>query len=113
MHELSITQQVLDIVLNKAKESDAHRVSQVNLVVGDMSSITDDCLQFYFDFLSKDTIVEGAKLSFQRIAVKVKCQNCGNIFSPQNALWECSQCHQLGVEVIAGNEFYIDSIEVD
>jgi hydrogenase nickel incorporation protein HypA/HybF len=113
MHELGITQQVLDIASSKAKEAGALRVNQINLVIGDMSTVIDESVQFYFDFLSKDTIFQGARLSFRRIPIKLKCEGCGNTFVPLPDSWICPKCRQQAVEVIGGKEFYIDSIEVD
>ena len=65
MHEMGITQALLDMSVSKAQEAGASSVKQINLVIGDMSSVLDDSVQFYFDFLSKGSIAEGARLSFQ------------------------------------------------
>lgn len=113
MHELSITQQILDIAISKAGEAGAATVKRINLVIGDMSSVMDDCVQFYFDFLSQDSIAQGAQLSFQRIPLKVRCRHCGHSFTPEGEAWSCPQCQEWNVEIISGNEFYLDSIEVE
>jgi len=113
MHELSVTQGILDIALEKAREAQASRIARINLVVGELSSIVDDCVQFYFDFLSEGSIAKGATLSFTRIPMQVRCRNCGLSFSPDKSSWNCPQCDKWDVEVIAGREFYIDSIEVE
>jgi hydrogenase nickel incorporation protein HypA/HybF len=113
MHELSITQSVLDLSVSKAREANAAAVKQINLVIGDMSSVLDDCVQFYFDFLSKGTIAEGAKLSFQRVPIKARCRKCGWEFNPSGENWKCPQCQDPGIEIVAGSEFYLDSIEVE
>ena len=113
MHELGVTQSMLDIALGKAKEAQASRITRINLVIGELASIVDDCLQFYFDFLSEDTIASGAALSFERIPMQVHCRNCGLSFSPDKSSWSCPQCSEWNVEVVAGQEFYIDSIEVE
>lgn len=113
MHELSVTQQVLDIAVNKAVEAGATAVKRINLVVGEMSSVVDDSVQFYFDFLAKDSIAKGAQLCFQRIPTRVRCRGCGHEYAPMGDTWACPQCRECDVEVIAGNEFYLDSIEVE
>lgn len=113
MHELSVTQGMLDISLEKAKEAQASRITTINLVIGELSGIVDECVQFYFDFLSSDSIASGAILSFTRIPMQVRCRNCGLSFSPDKSSWSCPQCGKWDVEVVAGNEFYIDSIEVE
>ena len=113
MHELSITQQMLDMAVKKAEETGATTIKQINLVIGDMSNVMDDCVQFYFDFLSKDSLAQGAQLSFQRIPLKLRCRRCSCSFTPAGATWECPQCHEWDIEIITGNEFYLDSIEVE
>lgn len=113
MHELSVTQQILDIALAQAEAAAGTRITRINLVIGDMSSIIDDCVQFYFDFLSQDSIAGGATLSFKRIPLQVRCRHCQLSFTPDGASWSCPQCRQWDVEIVAGNEFYLESIEVE
>lgn len=113
MHELSVTQGVLDIALEKAREAQAKRITKINLVIGELSSIVDDCVQFYFDFLSDDSIASGATLYFTRIPAQVRCRNCGLSFAPGKSSWSCPQCGKWDVEITAGQEFYVDSIEIE
>ncbi len=113
MHELSITQEIINIAVEKAKIASAEKITQINLVIGEMSGVVDDCVQFYFDFLSKDSIASGAALSFQRIPMQVRCRRCGSSFSPDKSVWSCPRCREWDVEITAGREFYLDSIEVE
>jgi hydrogenase nickel incorporation protein HypA/HybF len=113
MHELDITKQILDIAIAKAREADSSRILEIDLVIGDASSIVDDCIQFYFDFLSRETIAAGAKLNFLRKPLEMKCRSCSRLFYPEKESWVCPQCQEWDVEIISGKEFYMDSIEVD
>ncbi|MCD6358788.1 MAG: hydrogenase maturation nickel metallochaperone HypA [Dehalococcoidia bacterium] len=114
MHELAVTQNILDIALEKAEEVQARKITGINLVIGDMAGILDDCVQFYFDFLSKDSIASDALLSFERIHTRFLCRACGHTYQAGDSLpSKCPRCGEWGVEVVAGREFYIDSIEVD
>ena len=113
MHELSVTQNILDIAEGKAKEANASSVRQINLVIGDMSSVVDDSVQFYFDLLSKGTIAEGAQLHFKRIPVTLRCRNCSHEYIVEKENWQCSKCQAMDPEIMAGKEFYLDSIEVE
>jgi len=112
MHELAITQSLLSIALEHASRAGAKRITRINLVIGDISSIVDDCVQFYFDFISKDTIAEGATLSFKRVSPRFRCYTCGEEFAKE-ADFTCPSCGALGGEVVAGREFFIESIEVE
>ena len=113
VHELAVTQRVLEIALEKATTANATRVTGINLVIGEMSSVVDDCVQFYFDFLSEDSIASGATLSFERIPMQLRCRHCEHSFTPDKPPWCCPRCNQWDVEILAGQEFYLDSIEVE
>ncbi|MBN1954976.1 MAG: hydrogenase maturation nickel metallochaperone HypA [Anaerolineae bacterium] len=113
MHELSVTQSVLEIVLTHAEQAGASRVQRVNIVIGELSGIVGESVQFYFDFVSKDTLAEGAELVFRRTPAQFRCQACGATYEPQGADWTCPLCHQLRPEAIGGQELLIESIEVE
>jgi len=113
MHELAITQNVLDIVLEQAEKHNASKITKINLVVGEMSGVVDECVRFYFEFLSKDTIASGATLSFERIPIKAHCNGCDTTFPLAEFHWICPNCQGGNIEVVAGRELYIDSMELE
>jgi hydrogenase nickel incorporation protein HypA/HybF len=113
MHEYSITQSILSLALEKANEAKASRINRITLVLGELSGVVDDCVQFYFEFLSKDTIASGANLSFERMPTKLRCRNCESVFIPVNYNWSCPDCHGAQVEILSGRECYMESIEVE
>jgi len=112
MHELAVTQGMLSIALEHAAKAGATKITHINLVVGEASGIVDDSVQFYFDFVSKGTPADGATLNFERIPTCFRCRACQTTFSPGNRQWTCPQCGELSVEIVAGREFFVDSIEV-
>jgi hydrogenase nickel incorporation protein HypA/HybF len=112
MHELSITQNMLDLVVKQARESGAKKIEKINLVIGEMTGVADTCLQFYFNMLSKDTPASGAVLSIKSVPLRVKCRECGNSFEFEEGS-ECGKCHSSSLEIISGNELFVDSIEVE
>ncbi|MCL5256473.1 MAG: hydrogenase maturation nickel metallochaperone HypA [Chloroflexi bacterium] len=113
MHELTVTQNVLDIAIEHARQGGATRITRINLVIGEMSSIIDDSVQFYFDFISKGTMAEGAELQFRRIPAQFRCSECGQMFTPEGDDYRCPRCAGLGIVTDVGSEFYVESIEVD
>jgi hydrogenase nickel incorporation protein HypA/HybF len=113
MHELSVTEEVLRIASEHAQEARATRITAIHLVVGDLSSIVDDSVQFYFDFLSRGTIAEGARLQFTRVPPRLRCRQCAGEFAMGPMDWTCPHCGALGGDVVAGREFYLDAIEVE
>ncbi len=113
MHELSITQSMMDIVLDQARAAGAKKVTRINLVIGEMSGVVSDCVQFYFDFLKKGNVAEEATLDFRLVPVELKCRDCQTVFNPNESAWVCPNCHGNGLEVMKGQESYVDSIEVE
>lgn len=108
-----MTQSILDIVTRHAEQADAERVARINLVIGELSSIVDDSVQFYFDFLSRDTVSARAELAFRRVPVRIRCQACDREWHPESADWTCPECGQSQTRIVAGREFFVESIEVE
>lgn len=113
MHELSVTEEILRIALEHAERAGARRITDIHLVVGELSGVVDDSIQFYMDFLSPDTLAAGVKLDFRHVPARLHCRQCGHEFEPQGMDWNCPACHTLGGEIVAGKEFYVESIEVE
>jgi len=113
VHELAVTQSMLDLALRHAARAGAQRITRINLVVGEVSGIVDESVQFYFDFVSKGTLAEGAQLAFEWQPARFRCRACGHEFALQDGNWVCPACQALGGEFIAGREFYMESIEVE
>jgi hydrogenase nickel incorporation protein HypA/HybF len=112
MHELAITESILNIASTHAAKAEAVKVTDIYLVIGRLSSIVDDSIQFYWDMISENTICSGAKLHFKRIPAKMVCLDCATPFTLDGDLTPCPACQSSRVKVTAGEEFYLDSIEI-
>jgi len=113
MHELGVTENIVNIAVAKAGEAQASKVLKINLVIGELSGFVPDCIQFYFDTLSKDTVAQGAALHFETVTTELRCRNCSAVFRPQDTLWSCPTCGSQSVEISKGRELYIESLEVE
>ncbi len=110
MHELPITEGILKIATEAAG---GRPITTIHLVVGELSSIVDDSVQFYFDMLSKGTLAEGAMLDFERRPATVMCRDCGQSFEVRPPLPStCPNCGGIRLQVTGGRELRVDSIEV-
>lgn len=112
MHELAITQSMFDIVLKQAEKAQAKKVTRINLVVGEMTGVVGESVQFYLDLLAKGTVAEGASVNFKMVPLKAQCSSCKKIFEVKEFDWTCPECRSSGVEIIAGRELFVESIEV-
>lgn len=113
MHELPVTEDILRIVTDHAQRAGATHIKTIYLVIGDLTSFIDESIQFYFDILAPGTLAAGARLNFRRIPTRFRCRECQHTFTPAGRDWHCPQCGALGGEVIAGKEFFVESIEVE
>ncbi len=113
MHELAITQNVLELALSEAEKVKAKKISKISLVIGEMTGVVDESVKFYFEFISKDTIASGATLVFNRVPIEARCRNCHHKFVVWDLNWVCPNCGGANLEVVAGNELYLESIEVE
>ena len=115
MHELPITESILKIVLKHAKMNSARKVMAIHLQVGKLSDLEDDWIQRYFDYLSKGTLAEGAKLKIERTPIMVRCHACSTSYEAEMARMDdlvCPACGEKGGTLLSGKEYYIKEMEV-
>ena len=113
MHELSVTESLLEISLRHAKDAQAARITDLYIVLGQLSSIVDDSVQFYWDIIAKDTLAEQAMLHFRRVPAELKCQSCGQTYAPKDDVLACPECNSTQVKIVTGEEFYLEAIDVE
>ena len=113
MHELPITQSILEIALRHAQQSGAKRVTDLYLLIGQLSYVVDDSVQFYWDMIAKDTIAEGATLHFQRVPAEFLCLDCNHRYPVDGENLACPDCGSTHVKVASGDEFRLESIDVE
>jgi len=113
MHELPITESLLKISLEHAEKANAAKVTDLYIVIGELASMVDDSIQFYWEVIAKDTIAEQAKLHFHRIAAQLQCNACSETYSPAQDELICPRCHGAGAKIIKGEEFFLESIDVE
>lgn len=111
MHELMVTESILEIALRHANQAKAARISDLYLVIGSLSSVIDESVQFYWDFVSEGTAAEGATLHFRRIPAELACQDCKHSYSPEENL-TCPHCGSNNIKIISGQEFFLEAIEI-
>jgi len=113
MHELSVTQGILDIVIDEAQKHNVKHISSIKLIVGNLCGVMPQLIQDYFDLLTVSTAAEGAKLIVEKVPAAIKCEECGEESIIDKFRLKCPQCDSINVKIITGKEFYIDSMEVE
>jgi hydrogenase nickel incorporation protein HypA/HybF len=113
MHELAITEDILNIVQQHAAKANARRVTALTLSIGQLSSFVDESVHFCWQLLSQGTNCEGAELRIQRIAAEFLCLDCGRKFNLDGDLTPCPGCESIRLKVISGEQMQIDAIEIE
>ena len=110
MHELSLSSAIVNTVV---KHADGRRVSVVNLRVGHLRQVVPDSLEFYFEFVARDTVCEGARLEQELVPAVLRCGACAAGWEMGLPFFRCPECGSGEVTVESGNEFEVESIEVE
>ncbi len=108
MHELSITQSVVDVVTERTGEA---RVAKVHLQIGKLSGIVPDSVRFCFELIAADTPLAGAELEIDEPLGAAHCRGCGEDFALPDLILLCP-CGSADVQVVAGTELAVKSVEV-
>lgn len=114
MHELAITENIIKIACEEAEKHRVKKVVEIRIEVGELTGLIPACIQQYFDIASKDTLVEGAKLIIKKLPINIRCNICGHEEEiTKNISYSCSKCDSYDIKIIGGNEFLIQSLEVE
>jgi hydrogenase nickel incorporation protein HypA/HybF len=112
MHEFGVTESLLKIVEESANNAGVEKVSRIVVVVGQLTGFVPDCITFYFETMSQNTIAEGATLDFEEMPVRLKCRQCGHEFVPETREWACPECQSSEADITGGRELYVKELEV-
>jgi hydrogenase nickel incorporation protein HypA/HybF len=110
VHELSLSSAIVNTVV---KHSGGRRVTLVELRVGKLRQVIPDTLEFYFEFVARDTVCEGARLEQQVIDARLHCRGCDHDWGIEIPAFRCPECSGSDVEIANGDEFEVESITVE
>jgi hydrogenase nickel incorporation protein HypA/HybF len=108
MHELAITQDIVEILRERAG---GRRVRRVVLEIGKLSSVLPDAVRFCFDLAAEGTPAEGAALEIVEPPGRGRCCSCGGEVVLERPFGRCS-CGSSDLEWISGEELKIREMEV-
>jgi hydrogenase nickel incorporation protein HypA/HybF len=109
MHELALSDAVVEIV---CKHANGRRVTTVELKIGHLRQVNPTALTFGFELLTKDTVAEGAELVCTLVPAQITCRRCRSSTQANSFPFSCVSCDSFDVELVSGEEFHVESIEV-
>ncbi len=113
MHELAITEGIIEAAVPAAKKAGAKKILEIRLKIGELSGVFPEYIQEYFDMASEDTIAKGAVLKVETIRAAIKCGICGYEGVIDRKKIKCPKCGSIDFKLTAGREYYVDSLEVE
>lgn len=113
MHEVSIIENVIKIVLEKAIENKFTKVNKVSLKIGELSGVMPESLNFAFKSCTIETLLEGSTLEIERVSAMAECMDCNQVFPINHFNKLCPCCNKFCSSIISGYELYINTIEGD
>ncbi len=110
MHELSLSGAIVNTVV---KHAEGRRVSVVSLRIGRLRQVVPDTLEFYFGFVADGTVCAGARLEQEIVPAVLRCEACDDDWEIGFPVFRCPSCGGAEVEVVSGEEFEVESIEIE
>jgi hydrogenase nickel incorporation protein HypA/HybF len=110
MHELSITQSIVEACCERAAGT---RVLRVTLEVGTLSCVTPHALRFCYEVVAQGTPLQGSTLEIIRIPGLSRCRDCGIDVQMDDLLSSCT-CGSVNLEPpLGGDQLRIKSMEIE
>jgi hydrogenase nickel incorporation protein HypA/HybF len=110
MHELSIASAIVDTAIAHAG---GRRVSVVTVRAGRLRQVVPRSLVFSFALVSRETLVEGARLELEVVPARLRCRACAREWDVEVPAFRCPGCGGGDVAVLSGDELEVESIEVE
>ena len=113
MHELALTQGIIDIVNSEAEKQGFEHVLEIKLIVGEYSGIIPECLLEFFPIAAKGSPAENASLLVETLPASFRCTDCGYEGAVKRSDACCPVCGSTAIKMTSGREFYVESLKVE
>ena len=110
MTKLSTVHALLHSMLRHAN---GKRILRVHILIGELSTYTEDTIRSQWEEITKDTLAEDARLHFRRAAAELQCMACFGKYHPLNKEVKCPICGSVGAKVLTGEELSLEEIELE
>ncbi len=112
MHEMALTEGIVDILQEEARRRAFSRVTLVRIEIGAISHVEPDALVFCFEAVSRGTVAEGAKLDIICTPGEGWCFNCEKTTPLTERFGACAFCGGRRVQMTQGDEMRVKELEI-
>ena len=113
MHELGLTQNLIDLVTREAEKQGFQRTLEIRMKLGEYSDVVPEYIRDLFPRAAQGTVAEGAQLIFERVPGRFCCPDCGYEGPVDRREARCPRCGGIGLRMTAGREFFVESLKVE
>ena len=113
MHEVSIAENIIQIVLQSLGDRRKHSVKRVQMQVGELAGVMPDSLEFCYQVLADDPALKGSILEIERVALSIRCNRCMAISGLSPWVFNCPRCASNDLTILTGDEMHIVAIELE
>lgn len=113
MHEVSLCQSIVDLVVQCARREGFTRVTRITLDIGAAAAVEIDALRFCFPMIAETTLARDAEMCIETIPLRARCRSCGGEYAPENLAAPCPACGVYGPEFLAGRELRVRSFDAE
>ncbi len=112
MHEMSLLENVREILEEHSVSQNFNKVSKVTLEIGKLSCVEPEALRFGFDVVMKGSLAENAELIITELNGLGLCQQCGQQLVMETLYELCASCGSSDVKILQGREMKIRDLVV-
>lgn len=112
MHEMALTQSVVEIALEELRKAGAARVTRIGLDIGRLSAVEPEAMRFCFAAVTAGTAAQGAALDIADVEGAGWCLDCGKTVALSERFGPCPDCGGFHVQMTAGDEMRVRELEV-
>lgn len=113
LHELSLTQNLIEIAEEHARREKATVITSVTIEIGALSGVIPEAVEFAFEACTKETLADGATLEIHHIPALGCCRQCGQENEMESLLASCSACGSYTLDILKGQEMCLVELEID
>ena len=112
MHEVSIAENIIDIIKCSLNTEQFSQILSLHLKVGPLSGVDPEALKFALESIAEGTLIENAAINIEVTEIQGFCFKCGGEFNASDIRFICPLCGSNEVKIVSGNELEIIDLEV-
>jgi|WetSurMetagenome_2_1015567.scaffolds.fasta_scaffold44978_2 hydrogenase nickel incorporation protein HypA/HybF len=113
MHELSIAQNIIEIIQQHVPEPKWKQVAAVRVKIGAVAGIVPDSLKFSFQAITAESALCHTRLITEYVPFRIHCHTCKATTENEEGFAMCGECESTDIQVLSGTELNVVELELD